>query len=65
MLCVFITGDQSLSVGQRWLHGEKYLLLGILGEEKDDCCSLTCCALAALSCARAPLVKTLFEEKSR
>lgn len=35
MLCVFITGDQSPSVGQRWLHGEKcLLLLGIWGEER-------------------------------
>lgn len=62
---VFITGDQSLSVGQRWLHGEKYLvLLGIFGEERDDCCSLACCAISGLSCARPSSVKTLFEGKS-
>lgn len=40
-------------------------LLGFFEEEKDDCCSHTCCALAGLSCVRTPLVKTLLEGKGR
>lgn len=38
---------------------------GDFGGVKDDCSSLTFSPLAGLSCARAPLVKTLFEGKGR
>lgn len=63
-LCVYYWRSESIC-GSEMAAWSNHLLLGCFEEEKNDFCSLPCCALAGLSCARAPLVKTLLEGKGR